>query len=69
VESAAFADLVGLVEACLPPGADSIRAALMVWTGMHGRVSLQPVMPRFPFPPADEFVDALLGAFVPRADG
>jgi AcrR family transcriptional regulator len=39
------------------PGDDVLRAALLVWTAVHGNVSLRIDRPQFPWPPLDQMVD------------
>jgi hypothetical protein len=41
----------------------------MLWTGMHGRIALEQVMPRFPCAPMEAHVDALIAAHIGRPDG
>jgi AcrR family transcriptional regulator len=39
-----------------PDGADPARLATLVWTALHGQVSLRMDRPRFPWPPLDEMI-------------
>ena len=57
----AFAGLVEAVEAVdaagrLKPGVDVMTAAFMMWTSVHGVVSLRIAKPNFPWPPLDAHV-------------
>jgi AcrR family transcriptional regulator len=52
---------LGALVAGLPrPPADPPRAALAVWSGLHGIVSLRTAKPAFPWPDLDVHVDAVL---------
>jgi AcrR family transcriptional regulator len=49
------------------PGDDSLRAALLVWTAVHGSVILRIDRPRFPWPPLDQMVDETVRRLVGMA--
>jgi len=58
----AFGLLVDAVAACLPPERrerDARFAALGVWTGLHGFISLATTRPGIDWPPDAVFVDAI----------
>jgi AcrR family transcriptional regulator len=66
---AAFARLAAGLERCqdaglIPAGGDPVRLAVMVWSTLHGLVSLRISRPRFPWPPLDELVDETIGRLV-----
>lgn len=56
--------IAGCMRAGLAPPGDPTRIATSVWTAMHGIVSLRGSLPDFPWPPLDQQLDDLLGAFV-----
>lgn len=60
-------DAIGRCERADGPGAD--LAALMVWGGLHGLVSLRATRPRLPWPDLDEHVGALLASVGVSATG
>ena len=53
-------DLLTLLRALPTPPADPARAAVAVWSGLHGVVSLRTAKPAYPWPPLDDHVDAVL---------
>jgi AcrR family transcriptional regulator len=59
-----FELLIDGVRTCMDEGdiprADPLHLALEIWTHLHGGVGLRRAMPRFPWAPADRFVDELL---------
>jgi AcrR family transcriptional regulator len=61
-----FDELTQAVARCLPEGSDAFEVAIMLWTALHGYVSLQPVMPTFPWPDAGRYFDEVYAAFVER---
>lgn len=42
---------------------DPVRDAQALWAALHGVVTLLPATPGFPWAPADDIVDRLVGAF------
>ena len=66
-----FARLVADLEACpsrhdgVPR--DPVRAAVTLWTSLHGIVSLRLAVPGFPWPPRDQQVEDALAAVVHRS--
>jgi AcrR family transcriptional regulator len=62
-----LADLVSLLQAM--PGAaradrDAARAALAVWSGLHGVVALRIAKPAYPWPPVEEHADAVIEPYL-----
>jgi AcrR family transcriptional regulator len=62
----AFVGLVEAIEAVdaagrLRPGVDVMTAALLMWSSVHGLVSLRIAKPNFPWPPVDEHVTRQCG--------
>ena len=57
-------DLVALLAALPRPPADPAAAALGVWSGLHGVVSLRTAKPAYPWPALDAHVDAVIAPFV-----
>ncbi len=62
-----LADLVALLQAL--PGtarteADADRAALAVWSGLHGVVALRTAKPAYPWPPVAEHADAVVEPYL-----
>jgi AcrR family transcriptional regulator len=55
-----FNDLLALVTACLPAGADPFTRAAELWAGLHGYVALRQVMPAFPWPAQGEYVERMI---------
>lgn len=53
-------DLVDLLGALPHPPTDPARAAVAVWSGLHGVVSLRTAKPAYPWPSLDDHVDAVL---------
>src|ERR687885_534264 len=57
-------DLLALLRTLSRPPADAARAAVAVWSGLHGVVSLRTAKPAYPWPPLDEHVDAVLAPYL-----
>src|SRR4051812_21337363 len=57
-------DLVALLRGLPRPPADPARAALAVWSGLHGVVSLRTAKPAYPWPALDDHVDAVLQPYL-----
>jgi AcrR family transcriptional regulator len=56
-----FNDLLAIVTACLPPdGPDPFTQAAYFWTGLHGYAALCLVIPAFPWPTAQEYVERMI---------
>jgi AcrR family transcriptional regulator len=60
-------DLVALLRGLPRPPADPARAALAVWSGLHGVVSLRTAKPAYPWPALDDHVDAVLEPYLAGA--
>ena len=55
-----FNDLLALVTACVPGGANPFTEAAELWAGLHGYVALRQVMPAFPWPAPGEYVERMI---------
>jgi AcrR family transcriptional regulator len=55
-----FSDLLALVTACDPGGADQFTRSAELWAGLHGYVALRQVMPAFPWPSDTGYVERLI---------
>lgn len=62
-----FSDLLALVTACDPGGADQFTRSAELWAGLHGYVALKQVMPAFPWPSDVDYVERLIELHVGRA--
>jgi hypothetical protein len=62
-----FSDLLALVTACDPGGADQFTRSAELWAGLHGYVSLRQTMPAFPWPSDVDYVEHLIEMHVPQA--
>jgi AcrR family transcriptional regulator len=60
----AFNDLLGIVTRAPADGRDAFTQSAYLWAGLHGYVALRQVIPTFPWPPAREYVDRMIGAHV-----
>jgi AcrR family transcriptional regulator len=60
----AFNTLARAVARCAPGAEDPFPLAVQVWCELHGYVSLQPVMPSFPFPSRAEFLTTSVKALL-----
>jgi AcrR family transcriptional regulator len=61
-----FNTLARAVARCAPEVGDPFPLAVQVWCALHGYVSLQPVMPSFPFPSRQQFLADSLIALLAR---
>jgi AcrR family transcriptional regulator len=59
-----FNTLARAVARCAPDVEDPFPIAVEVWCSLHGYVSLQPVMPSFPFPSRKDFLTASVKALL-----
>jgi AcrR family transcriptional regulator len=59
-----FDDLVRAVDRCITDGRDAFAVAILLWTALHGFVTLQPVMPMFPWPSTEEYFAQIFEAYV-----
>lgn len=59
-----FNDLLALVTACLPEGADPFTLAAQLWAGLHGYVALQQVMPAFPWQAHGDYVERMIDVHI-----
>jgi AcrR family transcriptional regulator len=59
-----FNDLLAIVGACLPDGADPFTQSAYMWTGLHGYVALGQTMPAFPWPSARDYVERMIRVHV-----
>jgi AcrR family transcriptional regulator len=59
-----FGLLVATVAECLKGRADPFEISYLLWTAMHGRVTLIEAMPTFPFPDEDRFLDLLINTMI-----
>jgi AcrR family transcriptional regulator len=59
-----FNDLLQIVTRCLPDGADPFTQSAYIWAGLHGFVALNQVIPAFPWPPADDYVERMIKAHI-----
>jgi AcrR family transcriptional regulator len=59
-----FNDLLQIVTRCLPDGADPFTQSAYIWAGLHGFVALSQVIPAFPWPPADDYVERMIQAHI-----
>ena len=64
-----LADLVALLQAVPATAgarsdADAARAALAVWSGLHGVVALRTAKPAYPWPPLEEHADAVIEPYL-----
>ncbi len=55
-----FNDLLALVTACGPEGADPFSQAAELWAGLHGYAALRQVMPAFPWPAQSDYVERMI---------
>jgi AcrR family transcriptional regulator len=55
-----FDRLVEAVERCGIEPEDAFERSVLLWMGLHGRVSVAVGMPRFPFPPDERYVETLV---------
>jgi len=55
-----FNDLLQIVTRCLPDGADPFTQSAYIWAGLHGFVALNQVIPAFPWPSADDYVERMI---------
>jgi AcrR family transcriptional regulator len=55
-----FNDFLEIVTRCLPQGADPFAQAAYLWAGFHGYVALSEVMPAFPWPQPQEYVERMI---------
>jgi AcrR family transcriptional regulator len=63
----AFERLVAYVQGCIGAGAmegDPFAVARVLWTGIHGCVSLQIAMPQFVFGPKREFAEGVVDVLI-----
>ncbi len=60
----AFHDLVRAVARCISDERDPFEIAVLIWTALHGFVTLQAVMPNFPWPAAERYLDELHAAYL-----
>ncbi len=63
----ALGQLIEAVHQCLPPTADPVPPAMMVWAGLHGYIGLRRSIPSVPFPVSGDYVKRLADAHVPSA--
>jgi AcrR family transcriptional regulator len=61
-----FDELMQAVARCLPQDDDPFEVAILLWTAIHGYVTLQPVMPSFPWPDAERYFAEIYAAYVER---
>jgi len=61
-----FNALARAVSRCVPDVGDPFPLAVEVWCALHGYVSLQSVMPSFPFPAPREFMSDVVPALLRR---
>jgi AcrR family transcriptional regulator len=59
-----FNDLLQIVTRCLPDGADPFTQSAYIWAGLHGFVALNEVIPAFPWPSADDYVERMIQAHI-----
>lgn len=52
------------IQAGLAPPGDPLRAAIGIWTALHGIVTLRASVPNFPWPPLSQQVDDVLSGLV-----
>jgi AcrR family transcriptional regulator len=57
-----FNDLLAIVTACGGDGRDPFTQAAEFWAGLHGYAALRQVMPGFPWPPEDGYVERMVQA-------
>jgi AcrR family transcriptional regulator len=55
-----FDELHLAVTRCLPKKSDPFRQATYIWAGLHGFASLNQVVPAFPWPTANDYVDQMI---------
>ncbi len=55
-----FNDFLGIVTRCLPQGPDPFTQSAYLWAGFHGYVALSQVMPTFPWPQPNEYVERMI---------
>lgn len=65
----AFDSLVASIRRCqtsgaAPPDSDPRRLAILLWTGLHGHVTLRMDRPNFPWPDLDDMVTELVARLV-----
>lgn len=60
----AFHDLVRAVGRCVGDERDPFEVAVLIWTALHGFVTLQTVLPNFPWPHAERYLDELHAAYL-----
>jgi len=59
-----FNDLLQIVTRCLPDGADPFAQSAYIWAGLHGFVALNQVIPAFPWPSAEDYVERMIQAHI-----
>jgi AcrR family transcriptional regulator len=62
-----FNDLLALAAACLPERTDAFTRAAELWAGLHGYAALEQVMPAFPWPVQDDYVDRMIAMHIPAS--
>jgi AcrR family transcriptional regulator len=60
----AFGLLVDTVHECIQGRADPLETSYMLWSAMHGRVTLREAMPTLLFPDDDRFLDLLINTTI-----
>jgi AcrR family transcriptional regulator len=55
-----FNDLLAIVTRCLPDAADTFEQSAYLWAGLHGYAALDQVIPAFPWPSPDDYVERML---------
>jgi AcrR family transcriptional regulator len=60
-----YQGLLAVLRPCLQPTANTEEAAVLVWAGLHGLVSLRMSKPSFPWRPIEKLVDAHLSHVAP----
>lgn len=59
-----FAELTEAVARCMSTGGDAFQVAIMLWTALHGYVTLQAALPSFPWPETGDYFDELYAAHI-----
>jgi AcrR family transcriptional regulator len=59
-----FNDLLQIVTRCLPDGADPFTQSAYMWAGLHGFVALNQVIPAFPWPSGNDYVERMIQVHV-----
>ncbi len=60
----AFNDVLEIVTRCLPDGPDPFTQSVYIWAGLHGYVALRQVIPAFPWPDEDDYVERMIHVHV-----